>query len=290
MMSVGRSERLRRWPGDARVASLALALTACSACAPRAGVVLPTSQTGSPDDRVVAEAHAARAACGALTSFSAEIAVSGRVGRDRVRGRLLAGFADGGRTRLEALAPFGQPVFIFVSSGDRGTVLLPRARQVVTDVAATELLAALTGIAVDGGDLAALLSGCVVHGGAASAGRQLSDGWSSVSLADGRATAYLRSTPSPSAPRLAGAQLVSAADPRAALSVGYERFGADGLPRRVWLERKAGGEALALDLTLSQVDTTTALEESVFRVIVPPEFTSVPLEQLRRTAPLAQGQ
>lgn len=291
MTSSASADRRRARPVRVRACLAACVLLLSAACAPRAGVVLlPRAEAGTADDGVAAAADASRAACTSVTSFSAEISVTGRVGPDRVRGRLLAGFADGGRARLEALAPFGQPVFILVASEGRGTLLLPRDRQVVSDVAASELLAALTGIAVDGRDLAALLSGCVVHGGSASAGRRLSAGWGAASLAGGRATAFVRAAPPSTAPRIVAAQLHSSSDPRAALSVGYERFGADGLPRRVRLERQSAGESLGLDLALSQVDTAAALEDPVFRVTVPPEFSSVPLERILRAGPLTKAQ
>ena len=163
----------------------------------------------TPDAQVAAQADAARLACGAVGTYSAEIAVSGKVGGNRVRARLLAGFADGGRVRLEALAPFGQPVFILVTAGGRGTVVLPRDRKVVQDVPAADLLAALTGIAVDGADLAALLSGCVIRDGAATDGRQLPNGWASATLGGGRATAFLRAVAPGGPPKVVAGQLVT---------------------------------------------------------------------------------
>jgi hypothetical protein len=57
----------------------------------------------------------ATAACRGVRTFSAEIAVTGRAGLSKLRGRVLAGFERTGRLRLEGVAPFGAPLFILVA-------------------------------------------------------------------------------------------------------------------------------------------------------------------------------
>jgi outer membrane lipoprotein-sorting protein len=272
------------------MALASLAIAALGACASKAGIVLPRAVDGIPSDAAARQVNAARQACAGVASFSAEIAVSGRLGRERVRGRLLVGASTGGRIRLEALAPFGQPVFVLVASGVRGTVLLPRERKVVSDVPADELLEAMTGLRVDGSDLGALLTGCVVSGSAVSGGRDLGDGWSSAVLGDRRATAYSRRSAADPATRVLAARLSPTAGGSGALTIGYERFGADGLPRGVRLERSPPADALTLSLTLSQVDVNVSLDDAVFAVTVPPEFVSVPLDEVRRSGPLTARQ
>jgi hypothetical protein len=257
-----------------------------AACVPRAGIVLPRDATGQPSAEALVGADAARRSCGAVTGFTAEVSVAGRLGGDRVRGRLLVGFAGGGRARLEALAPFGQPLFVLVVAGAHGTVVLPRDRTVVADVAAADLLEAMTGVPVDGDDLAALLTGCVVPGGSASDGRQLGDAWSSAALGGGRATAYVKAAGRDGPPRIVAARVSSRAG--GALTIGYGRFGADGLPRLVRIERPPPGDPLALDLTLSHMDTSAAPDDAAFRVAVPPDFVPIALDELRRAGRLAR--
>jgi len=43
--------------------------------------------------------------------------MSGRAGRQKVRGRVVAGFARPASMRLEGVAPFGPPAFILVARG-----------------------------------------------------------------------------------------------------------------------------------------------------------------------------
>ena len=67
----------------------------------------------------------ATATCRAVRTLTAEIAVSGSAGGHRLRGRLSAGVAAPASVRLEAVAPFGPPLFIFVAMGDDAALLLP---------------------------------------------------------------------------------------------------------------------------------------------------------------------
>ena len=77
--------------------------------------------------------------CIEVNTLTAEIAASGSVGGRRVRARLSAGItrpaAQGAAmppgARLEAVAPFGPPLFIFVATGNDATLLLPRDNQVL---------------------------------------------------------------------------------------------------------------------------------------------------------------
>ena len=59
--------------------------------------------------------------CQSLQTLTAEVAVSGTAKGHRLRGRLTAGVAAPASARLEAVAPFGQPLFIFVATGDDAT-------------------------------------------------------------------------------------------------------------------------------------------------------------------------
>ena len=259
-------------------------MTMAGGCAAKAGrVTLPEATSGTPSGEVAGEVDTARRACRAVTSLTAEVGVAGRLGRDKVRGRLLVGFDVGGRARLEALAPFGQPIFIMVVDDGRGTLLLPRDRRVVRDVAADDLLVALAGIRADGSDLRALLTGCLVDEDEPSDGQRLGGEWSSAQMG-GRATAFLRHVDG--AVRLVSGRVAPRGGSDAFL-VGYDQFAADGLPRRVRLEGGSGELPVALDLSLSGLDVNQAIGAEAFEVTVPPDTAPLTLAQLRGSSPLA---
>jgi outer membrane lipoprotein-sorting protein len=88
-------------------------------------------------------------------------------------------------------------------------------------------------------------------------------------------------------PRLVAAEL-RPAQGAAPITVGYEAFAPDGLPRRVHLQQAGRTGPLSLQLSMSQVEVGAELEDSVFRVTVPPDFATATLEQLRQSSPLAQ--
>ena len=83
-----------------------------------------------------------------------ELAVSGSAGGRRLRGRLLAGVAAPASVRLEAVAPFGQPLFIFVATGDDATLLLPRDERVLEHGRPDAVLEAVAGVPLGAADLA----------------------------------------------------------------------------------------------------------------------------------------
>src|SRR5258707_809349 len=104
--------------------ALALALAA-PACGPRLMKLPAGPGTVAPD--IAAVLMEATQACGGVRSLTAEIGVTGSVGGQRVRARLVGGFAPPS-VRLEAAAPFGAPLFIFVASGGDCTPLVPPGR------------------------------------------------------------------------------------------------------------------------------------------------------------------
>ena len=124
---------------------LAIVAAAGTACGPRR-VTLPTG-AGTPAADYAPIFDAATARCRAVRTLTADLALSGSAGRQRVRGHLLAGFAPGA-LRLEGVAPFGGPVFIFAADNGRGTLLLPRDRRVLAPESASpaDVLNALAGV------------------------------------------------------------------------------------------------------------------------------------------------
>ena len=83
-----------------------------SACGPKAPA-LPIGRRRAFPDAAAAYTEAT-AQCRGVRTLSAELALSGRAGGQKLRGRILGGFAEPGRVRLEAPAPFGRPVFTLV--------------------------------------------------------------------------------------------------------------------------------------------------------------------------------
>ena len=154
-----------------------MVLAACGT--PR--VALPGgASTPAPD---FAPAYAeARAACENVRTIQAELGLSGRAAGQRMRGRVLAGLVPGA-LRLEAVAPFGAPVFILVADGTRGTLLLARDRRVVQDAAPEDILNALVGIRLVPDDLRAMLAGCVRSASEPTAARAYGPDWLAVDLA-----------------------------------------------------------------------------------------------------------
>src|SRR6202011_171051 len=84
--------------------------------------------------------------CENLRTLTAEVAVSGTAGGHRIRGRLTAGLAAPASGRLEAPAPFGQPIFIFVVTGDDAPLWLPRDQRVLEHARPDVVLDAVAGI------------------------------------------------------------------------------------------------------------------------------------------------
>ena len=107
-----------------RLRALALPLLGLlTGCATR----VPLSTTAGPPLPDLAGVHASLTrSCAAVTTLTAELALSGRSGGQRVRGRAVAGFALPDAMRLEGVAPFGAPVFLMVARGGTATLVLPR--------------------------------------------------------------------------------------------------------------------------------------------------------------------
>ena len=168
---------------NVRLACVLLATLVASACAGRR-VPLP-ADPGSPlVDLVGAYARVADI-CQGTRTMTAELALSGRVGQQRIRGRVLAGFAQPDAMRLEGLAPFGAPAFILVSRGGNATLVLPREEAVLRSARPEQVLEALTGVALAPQDLFTVLSGCVTAADPPVSGTQHAGGWATITLRGG---------------------------------------------------------------------------------------------------------
>jgi hypothetical protein len=238
---------------------------------------LPDLPSGSGAPDYTAALAQATGACRPIQSMTAEIAVSGAVGGERVRVRLLGGFAPTA-VRLEAVAPFGAPLFIFVAKDADGTLLLPRDSRVVEHGRPEQLLAAVAGVALTPADLLHTLVGCHFPDRLADA-QAVGDLWRSSAAAGGARVYLHRETPT------APWRVVSAFFPGAALQwdwrVDYGGF-VDGLPRIIRLV-SADRRRFDLALSLSQVETNVELTSDVFHVDIPPDAASMTLEDLKRS-------
>jgi len=212
-------------------------------------------------------------ACGRVNSLTAELAVSGSLDGQRVRGRMIAGVAAPASARLEAVAPFGAPLFIFVARGGEATLLLPRDDRVLEHGRASDVLDAVAGVPLDAAALRTTLTGCADRPDAAAA-KAIGDDWRVVPDRDGEA--YLRRTPSAAPWRVVA---IVRSDWRA----DFGDFDRD-LPRSIRLT-SADRRRFDLRLALSQVEVNPQLGDEAFTVQVPPSASPITLDELRHSRP-----
>ena len=216
------------------------------------------------------------AACTGVRTLTAEIALAGRAGRQKLRGRVVSGFARPSSMRLEGVAPFGPPAFILAARGQDAILLLPREPRVLRGARPEDILGALTGVALGPADLQAILTGCVVPAPQAVDARQHANGWASIDLFGG-ATLYLEPVPR-------GAWTVRAAK-RAGWQIEYPAW-SGGFPQSVRLQSEQPALMVDLTATLSQIETNKDLEDAAFTVNVPPGAEPITLDELRDSGPL----
>ncbi len=204
-----------------------------------------------------------------MRTATAEIRLSGRAGRERVRARLVSGFAAPASLRLEALAPFGPPALVLASDGANTTLFFPREEQVLREAPVAAVLDALTGLALDASDLRRLLFGCVV--GEGGRGMRYGSAWQVVE--DGDTRAFLKNG------------VLVAADYRG-WQVDYAAH-QGGIPRSVRVRRALPAGALDLVATLASVEINVDLDAAAFTVAVPPGAAAITLDDLRAASPFA---
>ena len=256
-----------------------VALTALSAASCAAPLMKLPAGPGVPAADAADALAQATAACRGIRTLTAEIAISGSAGGRRVRGRLLAGVAAPASVRLEAPAPFGPPVFIFVATGNDATLLLPRDERVLEHGRPDAVLDAVAGVPLDAADLHATLTGCA-PAGPQSRGRELGSDWRVVHVSAGQINdeLYVHRDSSAQPWRLVATTREAVAD--GVVRVEYRDF-QNGLPRAIHL-RGNGQEAFDLTLALSQVETNVPLGPEVFRVDIPPSADPITVDELRR--------
>jgi hypothetical protein len=226
----------------------------------------------------------ASAACRTITTIKAEISVSGSVGGRGLRARLLAGLAAPRSARLEALAPFGQPVFVFVSRDDDATLFLPRDRRVLEHQRADETLGAVAGVPIDAADLRVALTGCVAEPRVAEMTR-IGDDWRIVP--DRSSTVYLHRETKSAPWRIVAAEHAPAG--AAAWRAEFREAQpspAGGVPKSVRLSSR-DGKSFDLRLSMSGVEVNVPLEASVFTIQIPAGTQPITLDELRQSGPLS---
>jgi len=250
----------------ARIALVAAAAFA-AACAARVPERPVGTATDAPD-ALQALAEVTRH-CRPLRTATAEIRLSGRVGTARVRARLLAGFAEPDSLRLEALAPFGAPALVLASNGVTTTLFFPRDAQVLRDAPVAAVLDALTGLALEAGDLRRLIFGCVI--GEEGRGRRYGAAWQVVESGDTRA--FLKHG------------VLVGADYRG-WRVDYAAH-VSAMPRTVRVRRALAAGDIDLVAALSSVATNIDLDPAAFTVAVPADAAPITLDDLRAASPFA---
>jgi hypothetical protein len=249
-----------------------------AACSSPRSVNLP-SDAGSPMPDFAAVHQQVSRACVGVRTMTAELALSGRAGSERLRGRVIAGFERPASMRLEGTAPFGAPAFILASRPGESLLLLPRDSRVVRGAKPEEILGALTGVTLGPADLLAVLTGCVTPDGQAIGGTQHAGNWATLALSGG-ATLYLRRQ---------GQSWVLAAARRDGWRIDYVAS-QGSFPRSVRLRREAAGsrEQPLVDLTaeLSEVEANIDISADAFTVRAQPDMSPLTLEELRQAGPL----
>lgn len=213
-------------------------------------------------------------ACVGVRTFTTEIGLSGRVGAERIRGRLVAGFKEPDAMRLEGLAPFGPPVFVMVAQGGRATLLLPRDNAVVSDAAPEDVLNAMAGVALPPADLQAVLTGCVTVAARPRVGRLHAGGW--ASLDTDAATLYLRRE---------GNEWRLHAARRDGWLIEYSTWRGE-FPATIRLRSEGAASAVDLQATMAQHEVNVDIDGTAFQLTIPIGAEVRDLAGLRRRGPL----
>jgi hypothetical protein len=266
----------------ARSAVALAAVLSLSACgAPFAKLKLPAGPGGPAPDASGALAGAL-GRCQAVRTLAAEVAVSGSSRGRRLRAKLTAAVAAPASARLEAVAAFGQPLFIFVTAENDATLWIPRDQRVLEHARPDIVLDAVAGVPLDGADLRATLTGCASQTPDPAGARAYGETWRVVPAGrDGEL--YLNREGATSPWRLVA--VVGGAGGRA-WRAEYRDFQQD-LPRVIRVT-SVGSAAFDLQLTLSQVNVNPPLASEVFLVNVPPSAERITVDELRRSGPLAR--
>lgn len=216
--------------------------------------------------------------CATLHSISAEAGLSGRAGGRRLRGRLIVGIEMPSAIRLEAVAPFGPPVFILAGRDGSTVLLLPRDGRVLRNASPAEVLQALAGVSMAPADLASLMAGCVPGNTTPSSARRIEDQWIVFGEPSSSLQVYFRKRDDTW--RLAAVE-------RPDLLAAFE-YSTGRQPSIVRLQSPGQDNRRAFDLRLelSQVEVNATIPPEAFTVKVSPDAIPITLEELRQAGPM----
>jgi hypothetical protein len=211
--------------------------------------------------------------CRQVKTLELMFAISGRMGKESLRGRVRGAFEYPASLRLEGLAPFGSPGFILVAQPSAAVLLLPRERRIISDANAQELLGELAGVTLGPADFGALLTGCLFSDLHPRAARSYRNGWIGIDL-EGGATIYLQ---------MINDIPVITAGTRDGLIVEYRDY-VRGLPRRIRMQSLGVGQATTdLTVVLSQVSINTDLHPDVFLIQTSQDYLPMSFNEFRAT-------
>ena len=202
--------------------------------------------------------------------------------------------------RLEAVAPFGQPLFFFVATGDDATLLLPRDERVLEHGRPDAVLEAVAGVPLGAADLATTLTGCPPASSSAlpdAGARQFGDTWLVIGSPGGPGSdigdeLFLRRET-----RTRPWQLVAVSRRAPGSNRRWRAEYADRqseIPRSIRVisvdDNGNTGRAFDLRLALSQVEVNTTLGDEVFQLQIPPSALPITIDELRAAGPLAPAE
>ncbi len=144
-------------------APIALAAALLTASCAASLMKLPAGP-GVPAPDAAEALDQATVTCQRIRTLSAELSVSGKIGGQGMRGRLLAGLAAPARRVPRSARAVRSAGLHLSASGDDATLLLPRDRRVLEHGRPADVLEAIAGVPLGPADLRATLTGCADAG------------------------------------------------------------------------------------------------------------------------------
>jgi hypothetical protein len=253
-----------------------------SSCASLPKPIALPSDLGTPLADFTAVHAQLSSACTGVRTLTMEIGLSGRAGKEPLRGRVIAGFERPSSMRLEGVA-FGGPVFILAARDGSATLLLTREDRIIRKAPPDAILGALTGVALDPADLLAVFTGCVVPAPRATAGRLHPGGLASIDVESAgqgtqrrTATVFLRRN---------GSQWQLHAAKRDRWQIEYVP-GTGSFPQSVRLISTSPDVVVGITAALSQIETNEDLDPKAFVVEEPKTVMPMTIDELRQAGPL----
>jgi hypothetical protein len=220
-----------------------------------------------------------------VRTLRGQLGLSGRVGNERLRGPLIVGFERPSSMRLDAVAPFGPPVFILAGRNDSATLVLQRQERIIRDAPPEAILEALTGVSLGPADLLAVFTGCVVPAPRPTAGRIHSGDVAAIDIESGdqgqtrrTATVFLRR---------AGSRWQVQAARRDRWQIEYV-FGTGMFPQSVRLVSLSPDVPVNVAAELTSIETNVDLDPAAFTVQEQKNLQPLTLEELRQAGPLRE--